>query len=74
MSANKNVRVCVAISPGLLLIEVDADRAGRKATGLLARRGPNIIRPPPLRSRARQAEPRRGKIADQRAPGRAAAG
>jgi hypothetical protein len=30
MSANKNVRVCVATSPGLL-IEVDADRDARKA-------------------------------------------
>ena len=31
MSANKNVRVCVITSPGLL-VEVDADRADRKAT------------------------------------------
>ena len=30
MSANKNVRVCVATSPGLL-VEADADRADRKA-------------------------------------------
>jgi len=56
MSANKNVRVCVITSPGLL-VEVDADRADRKATGLCTRRGPNIIRPPPLRSRKRPALP-----------------
>ena len=36
MSANKNVRVCVATSPGLL-IEIDADRTGRQGTGLLNR-------------------------------------
>jgi hypothetical protein len=36
MSANKNMRVCVATSPGLL-IEVDANRTGQKPTGLLNR-------------------------------------
>ena len=45
MSATKNMRVCVATSPGLL-IEVDANRTGPEATGLLKPRGPNIICPP----------------------------
>jgi hypothetical protein len=48
VSANKNVIVCVAISPRLL-VEVDANRTGRKATGLLKPSGQNIIRLPLLR-------------------------
>jgi hypothetical protein len=36
MSANKNVSVCVATSPGLL-VEVDADRTGQKPPALLSR-------------------------------------
>jgi len=46
MSANKNISVCVTISPRLL-IKVDANRTSRKATGTGQPSGGNIIRPAP---------------------------
>ena len=76
MSANKNVNVCVATSPGLL-IEVDANRIGQKTTGLRNPRGQTIIRPPPLRPPdpvVRTSCRHLAHLADQRASGRHAAG
>ena len=48
MPANKNVRVCVAISPGLL-VEFDARRTGQESHRPAQPRVQSIIRPPPLR-------------------------
>jgi len=66
MSANKNASVCVATSPRPL-IEVDGNRTGQDATGLLNRAAPTSYVRHRRRTRCRNA-------ADQRTTGRYAAG
>jgi hypothetical protein len=53
MSADKNVSVCVATSPRLL-VEVDANRTGQKPPAPQLP-SPNIIRPPPEADQAPKA-------------------
>jgi hypothetical protein len=66
MSANKNVSVCVATRPRLL-IELDANRPGQKATGLPAEQRKHHTTAAGCGTRVHNA-------ADQRATARYAAG